>query len=113
MCVTTPKIPGAKTAAVPQRLTRASTPITINNERLNALVDTGSCNTFISDSMVNRLDLTRQNFKEKISMASSSLATETNGLCCTDIDLNNNHYKSVNLKVMKNLCCDVIFEQVF
>ena len=46
-------------------------------------------------------------------MASSYLATETNGLCCTDIDLNNNHYKSVNLKVMKNLCCDVILGQDF
>ena len=103
----------AITASVPESLAPATTRVLLNGHTVNALLDTGSSESFIDARITSKLRIKIKPLKKEITMALATLNTLTSGFCVVDLHINKLHYKSVKLKVLKNLCCDIILGQDF
>ena len=101
------------TAAVPGSLSRAATHVYINGQQLSALVDSCSSESFISDEVVHKLSLPFTSAWKNISMAQTTLSTNSIGYCTVDVTLKGNNYPSTDLSILKNLCSDIILGQDF
>ncbi|GFV88288.1 putative retrovirus-related pol polyprotein from transposon opus [Trichonephila clavipes] len=80
----------------------------VNNIQLSALIDTGSSLSFLNEKHVVKCKLKVEPYLGKISMANSSMVTETEGVCKVKLKIENFTYQKVELLVMKNLCSDVL-----
>ena len=97
----------------PDCLTHASLTALIANTEVSALIDTGSSSSFINADTAERLGMKIIPFYENISMASSLSTENIHGYCNTDVQINGSDYNDVKLKVLKNLCSDILLGQYF
>ena len=101
------------TAACPNRLSHASVNVSVYGNTLSALIDSGSSDSFISQTVAEQLNLKIHPSTQDIIMALTSLKTPIIGHCFADIDLNQRVYKSTRLGVLKDLCSDIILGHDF
>ena len=95
----------ATCATAPNNLKRAVISIELNNNTTEALIDTGSPESFICKNIVHELKLTVNPFKSKVSMAESSLSVDIIGyVIINNMKMRGNNYANVKLLVLKNLC---------
>ena len=80
----------------------------VNELPVDALMDTGSSDSYIDASLCKKLDLIVRGNPSTISMASNSHSVKVNGNVNVDLNVFNNQYPDFKLGVMKNLCSDVI-----
>ncbi|GFW69424.1 retrovirus-related Pol polyprotein from transposon opus [Trichonephila clavipes] len=80
----------------------------VNNIQLSALIDTGRSLSFLNEKHVAKCKLKVEPYLGKISMANSSMVTETEGVCKVNLKIENFTYQNVELLVMKDLCSDVL-----
>ena len=80
----------------------------VNEIPVDALMDTGSSDSYIDPSLCKKLDLIVRGNPLTISMASKSHSVKVNGNVNVDLNVFNNQYPDFKLVVMKNLCSDVI-----
>ncbi|XP_076803121.1 uncharacterized protein LOC143447076 [Clavelina lepadiformis] len=100
-------------AIYPHNLLEAALMISIRDQNLCALVDSGSSDNYINAVTAKSLNLPITPTRQEVSMAQSSLRCTMLGSCTTDIVVNNCKYENVQLGVMDNLCSDVILGQAF
>ena len=81
--------------------------ILINGNNVDYLIDSGSTDSFIHPNLVDKFSLPMTKTNAKVQMASTSLFSPIISMCNIDIELNKVKY-NVTLKVMKDLCADVI-----
>lgn len=91
----------------------ASVPFTINGACLHAMIDSGSCVSFIHPNAVSALNLNVLPSKKKICMASSPFSSVTVGHCSVPLNVQNNHYHNFKLSILPNLCYKIITGQDF
>lgn len=104
----------ASTSGVLKSLSPAVTPVKFNNgETADALVDTGSCRSFIRSSVAKRLKLQVTPSSGRISMASSKQSVEITKCCVADITVNEKSYSNICLHLMDNLCAPVLLGHDF
>ena len=80
----------------------------VNGVKLTALIDSCSSDSFISEQVINNLNISIKPSTKKVTMALTSLESSIIGHCIFDIELNGVTYRTTRLDVMKNLCSDVI-----
>ena len=101
------------TAACPNSLSQASVNVSVNRNTLPALIDSGSSDSFISQTVAKQQNLKIHPSKQNISMSLTSLKTHVIGHCFADIDLNQHVYTCTRLGVPKDLCSDIILGHDF
>lgn len=105
---TTSSYPEEACAAAPSSLRKATTPITINNHKVDALIDTGSSISFIDRELAQTMKLKTRTCYQTITLASASNVSHVNGVCHATIRINEHTYKQQPLFIINNLCADVI-----
>lgn len=98
----------AITAAFPQSLSHAAAVVSVNGHDLNALIDSCSSDSFISEDAARILKLKVFPANKEISMALTTLNTNSSGHCVVDMMLNGRSYPSTHLGILKDLCSDMI-----
>lgn len=90
-------------------LKRALVKVMVNGSNmLNALIDSGSSESFISSACASALKLEKSKCNVKISMASSDLRSIADGVCFVDLKYQNHEEKNARLIVLAKLCADII-----
>lgn len=87
--------------------------ICVNGTNVDALVDTGSTDNYISLSTVESLKISTSPAVGKVTMATTAFTTDTEGCCEVDIYVQGRSYKDVRMSVLPNLCSDVILGHEF
>ena len=83
--------------------------ITINDNIVTqALVDTGSTNSYISEDFVKKPNLRFKSVKHVANMANSTLQTEIAGICFLNLIFLQHNYSNLKFYVMPNLIADSI-----
>lgn len=95
------------TPVFPSGLTSSSQKIIIKNKDVQALVDTGSTENFISQNLVSFLQLPTTSFKGTIAMAASTW-TSSISLCCSVSFLIGDKEYEERFLILPNCCTDVI-----
>ena len=98
-------------AASPQRLQKAVIPLIIRGRKLDALIDTGSSDSFICKDKVKELDLETMPSNSTVSMDQSSLKAGILGYVTIDISINEHDYRNQKLAVLDKLFTNVIIGQ--
>ena len=93
--------------------TQASVTAVIANTKVSALIDTGISMSFINDNTAKRLEVRIMPCNESISMALHTLAENVYGCFVVDVHVNGSVYRDVDLKVLQNLCYDIMLGQNF
>lgn len=111
---TTPASHAILLAASSAGLSRATVTAVIQGHELQALVDTGSTESFISEKCVSDLKLSVHQCKPtKVSMAATSLSTAISGCCIETLSVQDRMYADVKLSVLPYLCSDLILGHDF
>ena len=92
---------------------KSITSVLINNKLLEALIDSGSSESFINLTTANQLKLTIMPSTSIVSMASSTHTITVKGHCIVDVSVFGNVYSQLRLSVMSNLCSPVILGRDF
>ena len=100
--------PISTVAASPQRLQKAMIPINICGTKLDALIDTGSSDSFICKDKVRELNLEIIPTRSTVSMAQSSLKAGILGYVTIDLNIKEHDYQNQKLAILDKLCTDVI-----
>ncbi|XP_064080564.1 uncharacterized protein LOC135197423 [Macrobrachium nipponense] len=95
-------------ATYPKNLSHAATNITVNGHSLKALIDSCSSDSFIREEVAQKLNLTIVPVGTAVSMASKSLNASSPGFVTADLVHLDQRYPCIQLRVLKDLCCDVI-----
>lgn len=85
--------------------------IKVNGLPLMALIDTGSSASFINRKVVLDNNIPEKPWQQDVSMANSSFTSTITSACLTTIELNDHKLPNTLLRVMKELCVDVILGQ--
>jgi transposase InsO family protein len=88
-------------------------PIEINDNNLNAMIDSGSCSSFMHPKTAERLGIQLLPSKERISMASSPHFQFTLGHANVQLKVNDHSYAGFKISVLPDLCYEVILGQDF
>ena len=96
------------TAAVSECLRKTTTSVTVNGKRADALIDTGSTETFIDKQFAKNSFIEVFPSKTSIRMANTSLSSFTTGHCFVDLKLQDHLYKHRRISVLPDLCADII-----
>lgn len=96
------------TAAFPSCLKQAVLKVKIDLFEDEALIHTGSSESFLSDSFVYRNKIKLYPGTSKVSMASTSLSTHIFGYCTVNVKILEHSYLKVKMAVLKDLCADAI-----
>ncbi|XP_068238623.1 uncharacterized protein [Palaemon carinicauda] len=99
--------------AVPSSLSKSLSCLKVNGLPVNALINTGSSENFVSQKIAKENNLIILPDDGHVSMADASLSSKVLGLCCVDVELQGQIYPSVKLKVLPALCSDVILGHEF
>ena len=83
------------------------------HKTVTALFDSGSCESFVRDSLVKELGLRIFPSHTRVAMAKKSMTTAIEGHIVADIVISSSAYKRVRFLVMQDLCYDVILGQDF
>ena len=81
--------------------------VTLGDHELKALVDTGSTESFISESCVKDLGLSVLPASGKVSMAATTLSYNIRGCCVEKLEVQDCVYNDVRLSVLSFLCSEV------
>ena len=76
--------------------------------KVNALIDSGSSDSFIHPAIVDKLKLSVKESASTVSMALGSLKSTITGYVNVNFTIEKNQYANIKLNVMDNLCLDVI-----
>ena len=98
----------AVSASVHPALSKATCKVSILDTSFDALIDSGSTESFIHPDVVNTLSLDISTCVNNVSMASSSLSKTTLGVCRVNLSLNGHEYTDVKLSILPDLCADII-----
>ena len=100
--------PKAQVASIATGLAKTMIKVRIDCYVLNALVDTGSSDSFINQNIVRQLNLPSVPSSKTINLASSAI-TLTDGIVTVPrLEVDGNVYKDFPLSVLPGLCCDVL-----
>ncbi|KAA3673814.1 uncharacterized protein DEA37_0014465, partial [Paragonimus westermani] len=110
---TKPQLSTVCTAAFPTSLSKAVVQITVNGISLNAIIDTGSSDSYICSDIAYKhcWHIYPSNFA--ISLAYTTYTSVTQGHCLVTVDYRGNRYSSVKLSLLPNLCSDVLLGHDF
>ena len=88
--------------------------VNIKGQDLKALCDTGSSHNFVHPSVVEILGLSTQSLPtESVTLASASSTKPIAKYVMINLKVNGREYEKIKLKVMDNLCVDVILGNTF
>jgi predicted aspartyl protease len=94
-----------------RNLSSAMMSILINNTKVEALIDTGSTNSFITQKLANSLNLVCSKYYQEITMASTSVAKAVGKTTVTVTY--KEEFVEMTLIIMPLLCADVILGHDF
>lgn len=80
----------------------------INGISVQALIDTGSSDNFVSQAVVEKLNLLTDPEKGNVSMADTSFSSKILGSCTVKLELGDETYHDVKLKILPSLCSDIV-----
>ncbi|XP_054266993.1 uncharacterized protein LOC128989150 [Macrosteles quadrilineatus] len=95
-------------AASQKCLSKATVSLMLNGKPVDALIDTGSSDSFISEATVKRFNIFKYPTKHEISMASTSHVSSTLGHCTVDMVCDGHEYPLTKLLILTDLCADVV-----
>ena len=95
----------------PNCLTQASLTAKTADTEVSALIDSGSLMSFINKDTAKRLNI--DPCFDNVPMATTSSTKNIYGCCNVDITVNGSNYSDVKLRVLKNLCTDILLRQDF
>ncbi|KAJ4439883.1 hypothetical protein ANN_08012 [Periplaneta americana] len=95
-------------AASPSCLSKAVIQIKVNGSETDALVDTGSSQSFTSLEFASTHKFKILLAQGHVSMASTSLQSHVKGMCIVTLQLKDHTYNCISLLILKGLCADVI-----
>ena len=98
-------------SAAARSLTKSCIETKLNGFSADALVDSGSTDSFVHPSVVEKCGLVVQSSKETVSLAASSRKALIQGFCCTAPSVDDRVYPDAKLYVLSDLCTDVILGQ--
>jgi len=96
------------TAAAPSNLSKAIIKVRINGLRADALIDTGSSDSFVNSSLAKDRKWQIHPTDNTVCMASTSLRTSAHGYCIVELEVKSYTYRNVRVLVLRDLCADVI-----
>ena len=91
----------------------ATSRILFNGKSVTALIDSGSCDSFVSENLAAKLGLHVIPSESLVAMATSSLTVTIKGYVLADITVQSSVYKHVRFLVLRDLCFDVILGRDF
>ncbi|XP_050505365.1 uncharacterized protein LOC126883744 [Diabrotica virgifera virgifera] len=102
----------ASSMETPQSLSKCIAKVTVNRIDANALIDTGSSDTFLDHEFAieNKLKIFPIQGVQ-VSMASMSFSANIQGYCLINIQVDKEKYDQTKVLVLSNLCTDVILGQ--
>ena len=89
-------------------LSKSTISVMLNGTSFQALIDTGSSDSFISLRVAEILHLDRYPTTHEIAMASTHHTSSTQGHCLVDLTLGKHQYSKVKLLILQDLCADVV-----
>lgn len=95
-------------AAAPSCLKKAIVKVLLNNIEADALIDTGSSQSFVDQSFLYKNKIQFVPGKGKVSMASTALSSSIVGHCFVNLNLQEHSYVHTRLAVLSDLCADMI-----
>ena len=98
----------AITGQAPYSLRKLIQYLKINGYTVSTLIDSGSSESFIHPTVVNKLSIPITKCSGNVSMASASLKCEHLGYCYISFNLNNKQYNDFKVSVLNDLCVDLI-----
>ncbi|KAA3671213.1 uncharacterized protein DEA37_0010068, partial [Paragonimus westermani] len=101
------------TAAFPTCLSKGVVQITVNRISLNALIDTGSSDSYICSDIAYKHCWHIYPSNLAISVAFTTYTSATQGHCLVTVDYRGNRCSSVKLSLLPNLCSDVLLGHDF
>ena len=104
--------PNSDNDSIIYRFVCYKSPIKLNGKKVWALMDTGSTESFICESLVQNLGLSTVPGNNTMSIASTSLGFQTSGYCLVNVKVDRQKYFEVKLAVPPDLCAAVILEQI-
>lgn len=96
-------------AAAPSSLKSATCQVFVNGIALSALIDTGSSESYVCQSVAQKHKWTIHNSRSKISMANTDFSSETVGHCFVQIRFKGFFYDHMKLSILPNLRADMIW----
>ena len=97
------------TSSYPSALRDSVVNVKVNNNcNAYALIDTGSTQSFISQSFVGKHNYPTTPYESLITMASESHTCRTVGVCKLDISIGGVNIGLTHFLVLEKLCCDII-----
>ena len=103
-----PTLAATAPAASPGGLSKAILRAEVNGQTVDALVDTGSSQSFVSHNLVKMNKWKLFPSSSKVFMASTAHSQKVMGYCVVTIKLTTHTYSDVKLSVLPDLCADVI-----
>ena len=100
-------------AAAPTCLARAITEVIVNGVTLNALIDTGSSDSYVSENVARKNQWLTFPSKTQIILASTRLVSNTKGHCFVSLIHKKTIYPGVKLSVLPDLCTDILLGHDF
>ena len=94
-------------------LLQASLPISVNGNKLTALIDSGSSESYVNSEVCKTSKLGIYPSERQVQMASSTTKIKSCGFCVVNVKLKDASYEAVRLNVFDNLCNDVILSLDF
>ena len=94
-------------------LSKAVTTIAVNSHDVNALIDTGSTDNYISPRIVQDLGLHVYQSGGQVTMAATNCTSAIQGYSVVEILMQGHHYRNIKLSVLPNLCSDVLLGHDF
>ena len=98
----------AITGQAPYSLRKSIQYLKISGYTVSTLIDSGSSESFIHPTVVNKLSIPITKCSGNVSMASASLKCERLGYCYISFNLNNKQYNDFKVSVLNDLCVDLI-----
>ena len=95
-------------AASPNCLRKSVVRVTLNGQPADALIDTGSSESFINENFVHTLKLKINPHRGIIAMASTNLNATTVGYCHVDLEISNYKHTNIKLSIIRDLCADLV-----
>ena len=103
----------ASVVAATHKFSKSIVEFQINGIEVKALIDSGSEESFIHPSIVDKASLRVTESGKTISMATASLTMKTLGMCYASFQIGSKKYSDVKFSVLPNLCADLILGQDF
>ena len=96
-------------AASPQGLQKSVVKIEVNEHSVEALIDTGSTDSFMSQKLASKLQLSVSPVTSVVTMADSSLQVKVVGYSIVNLKIADNYfYENVKLSILEKPCSEVL-----